>query len=718
MTDTTKEDKTSSLKAEIAGLVFLALAFLIGLSLVSYHAGTSGGWVGLVGNNVSAALFVTIGYGAYVFPVLFLIIAFEFLVRQRRGIKFRISLPISQVFLITALSGLISLVSGNDASGGIVGGLVREYSETYLGGAGSFIVLITVLIISVRLGTGLSLVQLSEKTIMAVAFIAQHMASLVKKTKEIPPSEEEGEEEEVPEGANLPRKKPTIVTAVIAKKSKKEEKEGIQEEFHFTGPKGAFRLPGIALLDPASDKGVTLDKETLLANSKILERKLLDFEVEGHVTEVRPGPVVTTYEFEPAPGIKVNKITNLSDDIALAMRVQAVRILAPVPGKAVVGIEVPNVKKEGIFLREIIESPVYAKGHAKLPMALGKDISGETYVADLAKMPHLLVAGATGAGKSVSINAIILSLLFKATPEDLRFLFVDPKMLELSPYEGIPHLLAPVVTDAKRANLMLKGVVAEMEKRYRLMAEAGSKNIEKYNETVAEKSGAADREERVNALKKLPYIVVVIDELADLMMTAGRDVEESLVRLSQMARAAGIHMIVATQRPSVDVITGLIKTNFPARISFQMPSKTDSRTILDSAGAESLLGQGDMLFMPPGSAKLIRIHGGYVSEKEVKRVADFLRKQGKPEYREEEIIDEKAAEEASNEDDLGAEFLERYREAVRLASEMEMISTSYIQRRFRIGYNTAARIIEKMEKEGIVGPAQGSRPREVLRKDA
>ena len=400
------------------------------------------------------------------------------------------------------------------------------------------------------------------------------------------------------------------------------------------------------------------------------------------------------------------------------MRVQAVRILAPVPGKAVVGIEVPNVKKEGIFLREIIESPAYAKSHAKLPMALGKDISGEPYVADLAKMPHLLLAGATGAGKSVSINAIILSLLFKATPDDLRFLFVDPKMLELSPYEGIPHLLAPVVTDAKRANLMLKGVVTEMEKRYRLMAEAGSKNIEKYNETVAEKSDAADREERINALKKLPYIVVVIDELADLMMTAGRDVEESLVRLSQMARAAGIHLIVATQRPSVDVITGLIKTNFPARISFQMPSKTDSRTILDSSGAESLLGQGDMLFMPPGSAKLIRIHGGYVSEKEVKRVADFLRKQGKPEYREEEIIDEKAAEQASNEDDLGAEFLERYREAVKLASDMEMISTSYIQRRFRIGYNTAARIIEKMEKDGIVGPAQGSRPREVLRRDA
>ncbi|MFZ3071758.1 MAG: DNA translocase FtsK 4TM domain-containing protein, partial [Thermodesulfobacteriota bacterium] len=627
-----KEDKTSPLKAEIAGLLFLAFAFLIGLSLVSSHAGTSGGWVGLIGNNVAAALFVTIGYGAYVFPVLFLVIAFEFLVRQRKGIDFRISLPISQVFLIIALSGLIALVSGNDASGGIVGGLVRELSETYLGWAGSFIVLVTILIISVRLGTGLSLVQLSEKIIIASAFIAKTAASLVSKAKETRPSEEEGEEEEV--SAKTPRKKPTIVTAAVASRSKKEEKEGVQDEFHFTGPKGAFRLPGVSLLDPASNKGVTLDKETLLVNSKILERKLLDFEVQGHVTEVRPGPVVTTYEFEPAPGIKVNKITNLSDDIALAMRVHAVRILAPVPGKAVVGIEVPNMKKEGIFLREIIESPTYAKSHAALPMALGKDISGEPFVTDLAKMPHLLVAGATGAGKSVSINAIILSLLFKATPEDVRFLFVDPKMLELSPYEGIPHLLTPVVTDVKRANIMLKGVVTEMEKRYRLMAEVGSKNIEKYNERVAEKSNAADKEDRIKALKKLPYIVVVIDELADLMMTAGRDVEESLVRLSQMARAAGIHLIVATQRPSVDVITGLIKANFPARISFQVPSKTDSRTILDSSGAESLLGQGDMLFMPPGSAKLIRIHGGYVSEKEVKRVADFLRKQGKPEYRE------------------------------------------------------------------------------------
>lgn len=712
MTDP-KEDKTSSLKAEIAGLVFLALAFLIGLSLASYHAGSSGS-VGLIGNNVSAALFVAIGYGAYVFPILFLIIAFEFLVRGRKGIDFRISLPISQVFLIIALSGLISLVSGNDASGGIVGSLVREQLGIYLGGAGSFIALVTILIISVRLGTGLSLVQLSEKMIVAVAFIVKLVSSFANKAKPVPASEEEDEEEA--EGVKKSAKKPTIITSVAQKKSKKEEKEGVQEEFHFTGARGAFRLPGLSLLDPASGKGVTLDKETLLANSKILERKLLDFEVEGHVTEVRPGPVVTTYEFEPAPGIKVNKITNLSDDIALAMRVHAVRILAPVPGKAVVGIEVPNVKKEGIFLREIIESPVYSKGLAALPMALGKDISGEPYVADLAKMPHLLVAGATGAGKSVSINAIILSLLFKATPEDVRFLFVDPKMLELSPYEGIPHLLTPVVTDVKRANIMLKGVVTEMEKRYRLMAEAGSKNIEKYNERVAEKSAAAEKEERINALKKLPYIVVVIDELADLMMTAGRDVEESLVRLSQMARAAGIHLIVATQRPSVDVITGLIKANFPARISFQVPSKTDSRTILDSGGAESLLGQGDMLFMPPGSAKLLRIHGGYVSEKEVKRVADFLRKQGKPEYREEEIIDEKAALQAEEEDDLGAEFLERYREAVKLASEMEMISTSYIQRRFRIGYNTAARIIEKMEKDGIVGPAQGSRPREVLRR--
>ena len=442
----------------------------------------------------------------------------------------------------------------------------------------------------------------------------------------------------------------------------------------------------------------------------MLEKKLLDFGVEGRVLEVRPGPVVTMYEFEPAPGIKVGRITNLSDDLALAMKAMSIRIIAPIPGKAVVGIEVPNRTKEMIRLKEMLEGPAFSKSRSRLSLALGKDISGSPYVADLARMPHLLVAGATGTGKSVSVNAMILSILFKATPEDVRFLMVDPKMLELSAYEGIPHLMTPVITDPKKAAGALRAIVSEMGKRYKLMAEKGSKNIEKYNQRMDDDAGEGEA-------KRLPYIVVIIDELADLMMTSGKDVEECLVRLSQMARASGIHLMIATQRPSVDVVTGLIKTNFPARIAFQLPSKTDSRTILDAGGAETLLGEGDMLFLPPGTSRLQRIHGVHVSEAEIKKVTEFWKNQGTPAYGDVILAEEEAA--LIDEDaDLGEEFLRRYDEAVELASQLEMISTSYIQRRFRIGYNTAARIIEKMGKEGVVGPAQGSRREGALKETA
>ena len=464
-------------------------------------------------------------------------------------------------------------------------------------------------------------------------------------------------------------------------------------------------LPPLSLLDAVPKKGSSIDDKALLANSQVLEKKLLDFGIEGRVLEVRPGPVVTMYEFEPAPGVKVGRITNLSDDLALAMKAMSIRIIAPIPGKAVVGIEVPNQTRDMIMLREMMECPAFSKSRSRLSLALGKDISGAPYVADLARMPHLLVAGATGTGKSVSVNAMILSFLFKATPEDVRFLMVDPKMLELSAYEGIPHLITPVITDPKKAAGALRSIVTEMGRRYKLMAEKGAKNIEKYNQMV-EDANKSDE-------KKLPFIVVIIDELADLMMTSGKDVEECLVRLSQMARASGIHLMIATQRPSVDVVTGLIKTNFPARIAFQLPSRTDSRTIIDAGGAETLLGQGDMLFLPPGTSKLQRIHGAYVSETEIKRVTDFWKKQGAPAY-EEIVIEENESALIDEDADLGEEFLRRYDEAVALAATLEMISTSYVQRRFRIGYNTAARIIEKMEKEGVVGPAQGSRPREVL----
>jgi len=461
---------------------------------------------------------------------------------------------------------------------------------------------------------------------------------------------------------------------------------------------------------PAKDSSV--DDRELLANSEVLERKLMDFGIDGKVLEVRPGPVVTMYEFAPAAGIKVGRITNLSNDLALALKAMSIRIIAPIPGKSVVGIEVPNHAKEMIRLREMLECPAFSKSRSRLSLALGKDVSGNPYIADLARMPHLLVAGATGTGKSVSVNAMILSILYKAAPEDVRFLMVDPKMLELSAYEGIPHLITPVITDPKKAAGALKSIVNEMGRRYKLLAEKGSKNIDQFNRLVADgKAGADDKGE---PHKKLPLIVVIIDELADLMMTSGKDVEECLVRLSQMARASGIHLLIATQRPSVDVVTGLIKTNFPARIAFQLPSRTDSRTVLDVGGAETLLGEGDMLFLPPGTSKLQRVHGVFVSETEIKRVTDFWKQQGSPLY-DHVIIEETEQQELMDEDaDLGEEFLRRYDEAVAMAASLEQISTSYIQRRFRIGYNTAARIIEKMEKEGVVGPSQGSRPREVL----
>jgi S-DNA-T family DNA segregation ATPase FtsK/SpoIIIE len=439
------------------------------------------------------------------------------------------------------------------------------------------------------------------------------------------------------------------------------------------------------------------------------------------------------YEFAPAPGVKVNKIAGLQDDLAMALQAVSIRIVAPIPGRGVVGIEIPNKDREIVYLKEIIESEVFQRSGSRLAMALGKDIFGQVVVADLAKMPHLLVAGSTGSGKSVSINTIILSLLYRATPDDVRLIMIDPKMLELSIYEGIPHLLLPVVTNPKKASLALAWAVREMERRYQLMAAKGVRNIDGYNRKLAKEAKnlkdlpqepveelfdeqiepplvSAPEEELEHA--HLPYIVVIVDELADLMMVAGREIEESIARLAQMARAAGIHLILATQRPSVDVITGLIKANFPTRISFKVFSRTDSRTILDSMGAETLLGMGDMLFLPPGVGYLQRVHGAFVSELEVQRVVDFLAKQAKPDY-DKSILKAPPASDSSNLEE--EEYDELWDEAVKIVTDSRQASISMVQRRLRVGYNRAARMIERMELEGIVGPSDGSgKPREVL----
>lgn len=484
--------------------------------------------------------------------------------------------------------------------------------------------------------------------------------------------------------------------------------------------RSAFELPTTALLDFEAEERVPIEPMKLRENAQKLVRTLKEYKINGAIREIRPGPVVTMYEFVPAPGIKISRIAGLADDIAMSMAAMRVRIVAPIPGKGAVGIEIPNDTIETVFYKEIISDDTFKKAKSRLTIALGKDIEGKPVVANLAKMPHLLVAGATGAGKSVSVNAMIMSILFKATPSEVRFIMVDPKMLELSVYNGIPHLMLPVVTDPKKASLALRWAVEEMERRYKLLSDAGVKNIDGFNAKIGsheergevfslppERDGEPERQ-----CERMPYIVVVVDELADLMMVASREVESSIMRMAQMARAAGIHLILATQRPSVDVITGSIKANLPTRIAFRVAQKNDSRTILDQNGAQSLLGRGDMLFMANGAAGLQRVHGAFVNEEEVERTVAFIKAQGKPCY--DETILQPRGESDNPAAGADEDRDEMYDHAVAIVTESRQASISMIQRKLKIGYNRAARMVETMESEGIVGPPDGSKPRAVL----
>jgi len=496
-----------------------------------------------------------------------------------------------------------------------------------------------------------------------------------------------------------------------------------QEAFQFDarGLEEPFRLPDPSAVFRAPTETRTYDRDSLIMNSRILEKKLQDFGVLGQVVTVHPGPVVTMYEFAPGSGIKVNKIVGLADDLALALRALSVRVIAPLPGKSVVGIEVANQQRETVCIREVLEADSLRSNPSKLAFALGKDIFGNPAFTDLGKMPHLLVAGATGTGKSVFLNALLCSILSRATPHELKLLLVDPKLLELSIYEGIPHLMADVVTNPKRAAAALGGVVHKMEERYQMMSALGVRSIAQYNARVEKELAAGNQTCRLKSkpgeeegaefeLRRFPYIVVVIDELADLMVVSSKDVEESLQRLAQMARAAGIHLVLATQRPSVDVLTGVIKANFPARISFQVSSRTDSRTILDQNGADHLLGQGDMLFLPPGTSKLQRMHGAFVSEEEVTALVRFLREQGAPSFDEDLLSFEAATEPAAESPEEIDEMFDR---AIAIVADSRNASISYLQRRLKVGYNRAARMIEQMENEGMIGPQVGTKPRDV-----
>lgn len=550
-------------------------------------------------------------------------------------------------------------------------------------------------------------------------------------------SEESGDDVAASE-ADLPKEKPIV----NRRKSHSQPAEQIEIPLPAPGICEEYRLPPLHFLDYDDSNQIETDPEFLQAQALRLMEALQTFKIEGKVTEIHPGPVVTMYEFEPAPGVRISRIAGLADDLAMALKAVKVRIVAPIPGKGVVGFEVPNAEREMVWIKEIIGSKEFNNKKHSLPMALGKDIHGEPVITDLAKMPHLLVAGTTGSGKSVGVNGMITSLLYRMTPEEVRFIMVDPKMLELSIYEGIPHLLLPVVTDAKKASLALRWAVDEMERRYGVMKDAGVRDIRGFNrkqeknaaeheatslraQAEALERAASDQDTAVvsdttvhapvkpvaTEHEKLPYIVVVIDEFADLMMVAGKEVEYCVARIAQKARAAGIHLILATQRPSTDVITGVIKANFPTRMAFQVSSAIDSRTILSTNGAESLLGKGDMLFMPPGTSKLTRIHGAFLSEEEIHEVVQFIAGQMEPNYLDETILD--VPDESGDDSDSSSDDDPMYEEAVRVVARDNRASTSHLQRRLSLGYNRAARMVDQMERDGLVGPSRGAKPREV-----
>ncbi len=717
-----KGKDTQGIFVDVMAVLFFALGVFTFASLLIFSnlfeidvKGAMGG----AGLYVSHSLGSSFGTLCFVFPVLMFYASYVIL-RKHPAQKIYWKLFSTIIFLLSSAT-LLGLVYGKNSllgyspAGGWLGlAISREFAQNILGTLGTYIIAIIVIFLSVIITT--------ETKIAAVAKIIRLLFSSALKGISAPigalrrtaarrstrRKKKQGAPKATPSAAKTPTAEhkqqagtePQIVFTPPAPDEKTEPAHAAPESKWLD-----FPLPSIDLLDPKIDTSVEIDKESMYQKATLIEEKLADFGVTGKVMEIRPGPVITMFEYKPAPGIKINKIASLEGDLAMGLKALSIRIIAPIPGKDVVGIEVPNESREIVVLRELFESSSFAEKKSMLTVALGKDISGKPRYMNLQTAPHLMIAGTTGSGKSVLLNAAITSLLYRATPYELKMIMIDPKMLELSIYEDIPHLLHPVVTESKKAVAALKWLVGEMDSRYRMLSEEGVRDIDSYNRKLEE----LEVEEK--QLRWLPYIVIIIDELADLMMVSPSDVKDSIIRLAQKARAAGIHIIVSTQRPSADVVAGLIKANFPARISFLVSSKVDSRIILDTGGAETLLGKGDMLFLTSGGGNLLRLQGALISDDERKRVTDFLRSQANPIYIEEITKDDSDDENAGVSED---EKDELYETALGIIAETGQASISMIQRRLKIGYNRAARIVETMEKEGLIGP-QGAagKPREV-----
>ena len=740
--------------SEFCGVALFASALIWLIALATYSpsdpvwffstaaAQPPANFIGRVGAFLAELSFQLFGDGSYLIPAILVVLGWhQFWCRSVEAVYTKIC---GAILLFGCVTSFLSLSFGTVEvngkafrAGGYLGDWLAAEVAEYFNRTGSIIVILTLLFLAIILSTQFSFGRLFASTVQTVRdggargvgglrvwLEARRRRTLRKDVidrqtrratlpaKDLNPiaalADETEEDRERP-GTPPPERR----TSLLGKRAKVPMLTPLlplppPEPISKTPAerRGAYTLPPLSLLDPPRTER-KIDERELMEGARLLEEKCREFAVEGSVVQIHPGPVVTTFEFKPDAGVKYSKITSLADDLCLAMQAESV-LIERLPGKSTVGIQIPNQSREQISLRELLQSEVYQRSSSKLTLTLGKTIHGEPFVTDLATMPHLLIAGSTGTGKSVALNSMLSSVLFRATPDEVRLILIDPKRLELGTYEDIPHLLTPVVVDPKQAANALRWAVREMEDRYKTLAAEGVRNIEQFNRNIRHELEDASAARDRDAPKPLAYIIVVIDELGDLMMVASNEVEESIARLAQMARAVGIHLLLATQRPSVDVITGLIKANLPARISFRVSSKVDSRTILDGNGAEQLLGRGDMLFLPPASSRLVRLHGPYISEQESARLASFLRKQGKPSYNESITAEEKTSAAVEMErDDL-------YDEASRIVVSSGQASISYLQRRLRIGFSRAARLVDMMEMDGLVSPGTGGKPREVL----